>query len=370
MKINYDCRYFKGNSPCKFHKENINIHCSNCPFYEKVNYKILIIKLSADGDVLRTTSILPGLKEKYKNSHITWITEKQAIPLLLNNNYIDDILEYSTETLNYLLICEFDLVLCLDNDRKSCAISEATKAKEKLGFGINKSGTIYPYNKEAQAWYKMALFDDIKKRNKKSYPQIMAEICKIKNYSKPILNLTKEEYKFKENFMKLKKIKKDYIKIGLNTGAGTRWEKKKWGEKNFLSLIELIDKHLNKYHILLYGGPQEKEINNYIMKNSKVKLINTGYNNTLREFSALVDICDILVTGDTLCLHIADALNKKVIVLLGPTSHHEIELSNGVKIIPDIDCLCCYKQTCRKIPSCMDLIKPEMVLDKIKEMIK
>ena len=43
--------------------------------------RILIIKLEAVGDVLRTTCILHGLKEKYPKSEITWITCKSAVPL-------------------------------------------------------------------------------------------------------------------------------------------------------------------------------------------------------------------------------------------------------------------------------------------------
>ena len=84
MEIHQDCRYFKGNLPCTFHKRQ-GIHCEDCPYYEKIAFKILIIKLDAVGDVLRTTCILQGLMEKYQDAHITWLTRKNAIELFKNN---------------------------------------------------------------------------------------------------------------------------------------------------------------------------------------------------------------------------------------------------------------------------------------------
>ena len=58
---------------------------------------ILIIKLGAIGDVIRTTSILPILKEKYK-ANITWVTKTESIDLLKNNYNIDNL--YSIKNLN------------------------------------------------------------------------------------------------------------------------------------------------------------------------------------------------------------------------------------------------------------------------------
>ena len=52
--------------------------------------EILIIKLGAIGDVIRTTSILPGLKSKYDDCKIDWITKDESQDILKNNNKVDD----------------------------------------------------------------------------------------------------------------------------------------------------------------------------------------------------------------------------------------------------------------------------------------
>jgi len=61
--LKIDCAYFKGDRPCKFYKED-GVKCDECNHYKPIKNKILIIKLDAIGDVLRTTSILTPFKEK------------------------------------------------------------------------------------------------------------------------------------------------------------------------------------------------------------------------------------------------------------------------------------------------------------------
>ncbi len=82
-KVATDCRYFVGEKPCVFHKEH-GVKCNDCKYYSPVRERILIIKMGAKGDVLRSTSILTGLKEKYPDSHITWVVEKGSQELLHN----------------------------------------------------------------------------------------------------------------------------------------------------------------------------------------------------------------------------------------------------------------------------------------------
>jgi hypothetical protein len=94
--ICFDCTYFMGDRPCLPNKQE-GVFCS-CDHYERDEAittpfpdipdavieefpegekKIIIVKLDAVGDVLRTTSILPSLKGKYTDSTIVWITKEK-----------------------------------------------------------------------------------------------------------------------------------------------------------------------------------------------------------------------------------------------------------------------------------------------------
>jgi len=119
--------------------------------------------------------------------------------------------------------------------------------------------------------------------------------------------------------------------------------------------------------VLLFGGKKEEERNKEIVSLvNNPKLIDTGCNNTLREFFSLINLCNILITSDTLALHIALALKKKVIALFGPTSPNEIEMYGlGKKIVSPKKCVVCYNRYCNEKPDCMQLISPKMIYYKI-----
>ncbi|MGB5847924.1 MAG: glycosyltransferase family 9 protein, partial [Ignavibacteriaceae bacterium] len=92
-----------------------------------------------------------------------------------------------------------------------------------------------------------------------------------------------------------------------------------------------------------------------------------GFNNSLMQFAAIIYDCDIIITADTLALHIATALEKKIIALFGPTSADEIELyGKGVKMISPKECNCYYKRFCTESVPCLNEISAYDVLKVIK----
>jgi heptosyltransferase-2 len=149
--------------------------------------------------------------------------------------------------------------------------------------------------------------------------------------------------------------------VGLNTGAGGRWPLKQWREDGYVSLVRRLDARQDMQFLLL-GGPAEEERNERLKAKSCVRLFDPGSNNTVRHFAALVDGCDVVVTGDTLAMHLSLARGRRTVVLFGPTSAAEIELYGlGEKVVPDMTCLSCYKTSCDFVPNCMDLISTDMV---------
>jgi heptosyltransferase-2 len=76
--VKTDCRFFRGDIPCKPHKAH-GVHCADCPYYEPIKERILIIKLGAIGDVIRTTPLLRKLREVYPQSQIWWITRSPEV---------------------------------------------------------------------------------------------------------------------------------------------------------------------------------------------------------------------------------------------------------------------------------------------------
>lgn len=320
---------------------------------------ILIIKLGAIGDVLRTTCILPALKDRYKNSAIIWATKSQSKDILKNNRLIDEI--YVVDKIENVKIQKYfyDLVISLDDELNACKLASSVKSNKIIGTYLKNN--IIVYTNDSALWFDMGLVskygkekaDILKNKNKKTYQEILFRILGLdfKNYAKyePILVLTEKEIEFGRKFA-AKSSLKNKIVIGINTGAGLRWEDKKLSIEDTADLIDRIKKNLNA-DILLFGGPEERERNNKIIKLCNANIIDAGCNNTLMEFASLINLCNVIISSDSLAMHIGIALKKYVVAFFCPTSSNEIELYNrGVKIIPEKGCLCCYKPKCDIAP--------------------
>jgi heptosyltransferase-2 len=157
--------------------------------------------------------------------------------------------------------------------------------------------------------------------------------------------------------------------VGLNTGAGGRWQLKQWRMEGFLELTTRLRQDLGA-QILLLGGKAERDRHERLEADALVPVFDTGNDNDLRHFAALVARCNVLVSGDTLAMHIALAMGRRVVVLFGPTSAAEIELYGlGEKVYPDMNCLGCYKESCDFVPNCMDLISVDMVAGAVKRQL-
>lgn len=365
MILKTDCKHFPGNKPCVPSKTE-GKKCDDCNYYEPIDFKILIIKLDATGDVLRTTAILPALKRAYPKSHITWITKKNAKELFANNPFVDELFFFEdNDTIAHLMIEKFNVLIHPDASPVSASLATIANAEIKKGFILDEKGKVIPVNEDAIEWLEMGVFDDLKKSNKKTYQEIIHNIAGLKYQKDEIqVHLNQKEIDFKNRFYEQHNLKTYKHLVGLNTGAGTRWQYKQWSLDGYIELIEKLNSN-KEIGILLYGGPDEIE-RNKILKEKYNNLIDTGTNNSLRQFFSLLDLCDVLVTSDTMALHAATALKKKIICLFGPTSYNEIEDYGRIeKVIPDLDCLVCYKPKCDFKTTCMGSITANIIFSKI-----
>jgi len=367
--LKIDCAYFKGDRPCKFHKED-SIKCDECNHYKPIKNKILIIKLDAIGDVLRTTSILPPLRKKHPDAFITWCTKSNATQLFVNNDFVDEIITFEEDAFFRINAEEYDIIINLDTSKISSSIAASANGKNTIGFVLNKKGYVEATSKAADKWLTMSAFDDIKKDNKQTHQEIMYEILDLDTtkIAKPILNLSDTDFKKGNSLAEKWNLHKKFTTIGLNVGVGTKWPNKGWPNKRWEELIEKLDP--KKYQLLLLGGQEEKKLMAQLCSKYNF-LVDTGYNNSLGEFATIVNQCDLMITADSLALHIGTALEKKIIALFGPTSINEINLfGRGIKVTAPDSCKCYYNRYCTEEVSCMEKITSELVMKAISKIEK
>ena len=135
---------------------------------KEVNYnetKILIIKIGALGDVIRTTTILQAIRKKCPKHYISWLIKEDSKEVLEGHPLLDEVLVYNADTLARLQIEAYDLVINLDKDQPSTSIATLVKSPKKLGFGCDENGKTTFFNEEAQYLYENGLNDNLNKKN-------------------------------------------------------------------------------------------------------------------------------------------------------------------------------------------------------------
>jgi heptosyltransferase-2 len=342
-EVKQDCKHFRGNIPCKPNKIS-GAMCSTCSEYTPISKRILIIKLGALGDVIRTTPLVVKYKELYPNGHITWLTQS---PEVLPNNDIDIILKPDAFALFSLTNQSFDIAINLDKELEACMLLQHVSATEKYGYS-HLDGKIVPATPAAEHKIMTGFFDDLSKKNTKSYLEEIFEICHLEFNYEPYLIRSNEvlNAKWKAHFHDLAGGKKI---VGLNTGCGPRWNTRLWPTPYWEDLANEL-RNAGYFPVFL-GGSLEHDKNELMAKNANVHY--PGHF-SLEEFIAITAACEIIVTQVSMMMHIATALQKELILMNNIFNAHEFELYGRGEIIqPKKACECYYGNSCKYGDSCM-----------------
>lgn len=349
-----DCLNFRGDVPCAPHKEH-GSHCTDCTHYRMQDGWILIIKLGAIGDVIRTTPLLHKLRAEYPTKGIMWLSYS---PDVLPRD-VHKPLPFSPESLLTIQAMRFDILINLDKDPHACALASTISADEKWGFTL-EDGKPAPINENARHKFLTGLFDDLNQANTKSYVEEIFEICGWTFSGEEYIIETKAENRFRA-------LRSEQPLIGLNTGCGDRWTSRKWSDRQWEELVALIQQ--KGYTPLLLGGKQEHGFNTALA--AATGAVYHGFF-PLKEFLDEVDSCDLVVTAVTMGLHIAIGLKKPVVLMNNIFNPNEFELYGRGEIVqPTKTCTCFFRGTCVNPEyQCMDYISPQMIFDAIERSLQ
>ncbi|OAM92763.1 heptosyltransferase-1 [Pelosinus fermentans] len=340
-----------------------------------MTYKnILIVKLSAIGDVIHALPVAHALKQTYPDARITWVVEKPAYDLLTNNPDIDEIIIFDKpkfKSLTGLLSngyafskllksYKFDLAIDLQGLFKSAAISYLSGAPKRL---------VYCNARE--------LSDKIGQRicgNHENghivdrYLDVAQHLgCKIDQVQFP-MNITERETQKAEaiaNHAGLR-LENPYVTLA----PGTNWPSKCWPTTHFAKLADHL--YDNNMIPVLIGGPNDKHLTEEIIANTKIPPIDLTGKTSLKQLSYIIKNAKAFVGGDTGPMHLAAAVGAKIVTIFGPTDPKR----NGPYgdkhriLTPDVPCICCWKRKCTNTPMCLETVKPEVVFQAIEDNVK
>ena len=353
MNYRSDCLHFRGHLPCVPHKRD-GVHCENCPQYVRREGRILLIKLGAAGDVIRTTPLLAPLRRDHPRHRLTWLT---YFPELLPE-LVDEGLRFDAGSVLWVRNTSFDLVINLDKDREACALTREVQAARKFGFTLDENGICQPIegpgdgpeSGAARAKYLTGLFDDVNQAGRQSYLQEIFAICGYTWQGEPyLLDRPQPAPRFD--------LPAGQSTIGLNTGCGGRWTSRRWPEEHWAELARSLQ--AEGHVVVLLGGAEEDERNRRLAAATGATY--PGHFD-LRTFIGLVDRCDLVVSAVTMAMHIALGLGKQLVLLNNIFNRHEFELyGRGVIVEPEVKCGCFFQPTCSQEQFCLETLRPAAV---------
>jgi len=335
--------------------------------------RILIIKQGALGDVLRTTALLEPLRRLHPQADIWWLTASEARPLLDGNPELDRII--TGRYRSGLSGVRFDWVLSMEENRVTAGLSRKLSYGRWTGVIPTPDGL--GYTPDSAPYYAMSLLnrddkgrhdraDRLKQANRAPFEDLWMRVLgadRRYRMPKPLLALSDGELQVGERLIRGLGAHEFPVRIGINPSSGKRWPSKRIPEDSARMIGRRIKERWG-FPALLLGGPDERSANSRLARSSKGDLLDTG-RHPIRRFAALVAQCDVVVTSDSLALHVANALSRPVVAAFGPTSPHEVSLTCGVKISPPGGCDCWYHAECTRKSPCLSRIPRQLWMDAI-----
>lgn len=170
------------------------------------------------------------------------------------------------------------------------------------------------------------------------------------------------------------------VSLSVHIGGGSYWNRK-WPKERYLEIGRLFLQHYEG-KLLLIGGEDEHAANEEIRKdlietcNAAGRVINfCGVD--LHTTASVISSSKVFIGNDSGPMHIAVALNKRVIGIFGPSAIHVVNPTKydqrNITIHSDLECVPCNNNHCM-LPegskfSCLTGLSSSMVWEKLQSVI-
>lgn len=280
------------------------------------------------GDILRATVVLHAFPPD--RFEVTWLVDQKGVDLLKGNPYIHRILTVNPFTPFHLMSEWFDVVVNFEKDPGICAMVDKISAWRRYGFRFDHvSHAAHAYDRSDQA-LSMSKDIDFKRLQSKSWSTMLYEMIG-------------QEYDHQPYILGYKPKSREQFDIGLNHQVGGKFPIKRWPDPNWQQLHDAL---AGEFSLSWQQGMDNIE--------SYIEWIHS---------------CRLIVTNDSLGLHIALALGKQVVAMFGPTKASEVDDCDCLtKLTPDVDwnCIPCLAASCHNPEGlCMEHITQENVINAV-----
>ncbi|CCQ91486.1 putative Heptosyltransferase family protein [Nitrospina gracilis 3/211] len=344
---------------------------------------ILILNQTRMGDLVQCTPLIAGLRRKHPDARITLAVNKSFEEFARKIPHLDELVlfditqyndrdwgreviwvtlaKYLKAWLDTLRAKQFDMVVNLSHSFLSAYMIKYLRIPEARGFCCNEEGN----RKTEHPWFQYFFTEPM---NRAYNTFNLVDIFGRGGDIEPVVHGLRVDHGAEDeeavaDLLKAQGLDKNELVIGIQ--AGSSIADRRWPASRFAELVDrLIENH--NARIILFGVKSEMELAEQIYGSSRypAKIANLCGKTSITQLIGMLKRCRYLVTNDTGTMHIAAALNVRIVGLFfahahphetGPFSEGDIIFRANIPCAP-----CSYQVHCSNVV-CIDKVQARHV---------
>ena len=331
---------------------------------------ILVVKLSAIGDVIHALPVSYAIKERFPEAHLTWVVEKPAYPILEDNPYIDDIILFEKAKFRSvsgflheigpfrrrLRARRYNASLDLQGLFKSAAIVWNAGARQRVGTANMREGAHLVSRPVRGAHAEGHIVE--------RYLDVARALgCTVDEVRFPVA-VSERDRAAAEALLVREGVQEGRTFVAFAIGAN--WPNKRWPVEHFAALADRLCR-AHYVPVLVGGGRLDETLAQDIMVASEIPPVNLVGRTNLKQLAHIFTCAALVLGGDTGPVHLAAGLGTPTVMLMGPTDANRNgpygQQENAIEV--DRPCRACWKRACPKGLDCLAAISVDAVAVKI-----
>ncbi|MCB1751342.1 MAG: glycosyltransferase family 9 protein [Gammaproteobacteria bacterium] len=340
---------------------------------------ILIIRLSAIGDVVFASPLISALKQSFPSARLSWLVEPAAAPLLIHHPELDEVIIWPKSDWRQLweknrffalwreisrfrrelMRRQFDSVLDLQGLLKSGVLAWFSGARERIGLG----------SREGSQWLMSRVMPrgGDPDRIGSEYLFLGQQLGLATGAFEMQVALGESDRRSVSQLLEREGLSSGYLVVCPFT---TR-PQKHWFEERWAALVLRLSQEFAVPPVML-GGVGDREASERVSRRLDGKIVNLTGRTTLAEAAALICRAKLLVGVDTGLTHMGVAFATPTVALFGSTCPYlETTRDNALVLYHKLNCSPCRRSpTCNGEFNCMAAIGVEEVVAATKKITR
>jgi lipopolysaccharide heptosyltransferase I len=349
--------------------------------------RILVIRLSAIGDIVRTIPAVHALREGFPKAHISWVVEEKGRDILLHQPEIDEIIVFHRNRwgkgiLNPLTFLRtirevyrfykelrarhYDICLDFHGLLKSGLVSYLSGARERVGFarGYCKDCNYLFNNRRVR----------LRSRRLSRFERNLALIRSLGldgGSGEVEFHVSKEDIDYVGEFFRSQGLEMSGPLVAIHPATSPNTPYKRWPSARYSKLADRLVEELGA-SVLFTWGPGEKPTVDEVRARMRRDSWVAPETHSLKQLGEIFRRCNLYIGGDTGPMHISSLVKTPVVGIFGPTDHivnAPYEGTPYIMVRKDIPCSPCRNRGCKDV-ECMKAISSQDVFEAAKMLLE